>query len=567
MEFNSIFSTDSYKCAHPAMMPEGVEMMYGNATPRSGKHAPEGVDFVIADGQQLVIQYLHEHFKKHFFDNPNAVKEIEEELSLHYGSPYDATHFQKLHDLGYLPLAFKALPEGVKVPFGVPVMTWYNTHKDFAWLSLFIETPLSAMYWTIPTSSTIAYLYQEHLYQNAMETDPANIGFVKFQGHDFAARGQRGLEAAWLSGVGHAFNFWGSDTLSVIPIMRHFYDATGFIIGSVPASEHSVSSANIAVRGEKDMIQYYMKKFPKGLLSIVSDTLDYWKVLTEYIPELKPQIMSREGKIVIRPDSGDPVRIICGYDIHKVSEEYFNDLFAAHYSELKEGIRFDMKDVVITDGRRYNIVNRFDFVQSGKYWTDFTPSTEHEAKGSIQVLWELFGGHTNEQGFNVLDEHIGLIYGDAITLPRMKKICQLLKGKGFATTNVVLGIGSYTYQYVTRDTFGWAMKATAMEVDINFLHDVKDRVGVQDNPYNSNTVLIDIYKDPATDDGKKKSAKGLLKVYKEDGVYKLQDQCTLNEETTGELRPIYENGTWLYRTTLDEVRSNIDQLIQSGVTV
>ena len=149
--------------------------------------------------------------------------------------------------------------------------------------------------------------------------------------------------------------------------------------------------------------------YPAGIVSIVSDTWDYWKVITEFIPTLKSEILARDGKVVIRPDSGDPVKIICGDP-------------------------------------------------------DAKPGSP-EFKGSVECLWETFGGTETATGYKLLDGHIGLIYGDSITLERCEAICSQLEAKGFASTNVVFGIGSYTYQYVTRDTFGFAMKATYGEVN------------------------------------------------------------------------------------------------------
>ena len=155
-------------------------------------------------------------------------------------------------------------------------------------------------------------------------------------------------------------------------------------------------------------------------------------------------------------------------------------------------------------------------------------------------MWETFGGSVTPQGFKLLDPHIGLIYGDSITPARQIAILERLKQKGFASYNVVLGIGSYTYEYVTRDTFGFAMKATYGEVD------GEGR---------------DIFKDPKTDDGTKKSAKGLMAVHKDavTGQYVLQDQCTWDEEAQGELKTVFLDGKLTIDWTLAEVRSRVQQ--------
>jgi nicotinamide phosphoribosyltransferase len=151
------------------------------------------------------------------------------------------------------------------------------------------------------------------------------------------------------------------------------------------------------------------------------------------------------------------------------------------------------------------------------------------------LLWDVFGGTINEQGYKVLDPHIGAIYGDSITIDRANQICARLEAKGFASTNVVLGIGSFTYQYNTRDTFGFAMKATYVEV---------------------NGECREIFKDPITDDGTKKSATGLLSVTKNPrGEYQLIDKCAWDVEAVGSLKTIYNDGEIMNTTTLSEIRN------------
>jgi nicotinamide phosphoribosyltransferase len=167
------------------------------------------------------------------------------------------------------------------------------------------------------------------------------------------------------------------------------------------------------------------------------------------------------------------------------------------------------------------------------------PAAHPSAKGVIELLWDVFGGTINEQGYKVLDSHIGAIYGDSITIDRADEICKRLEAKGFASTNVVLGIGSFTYQYNTRDTFGFAMKATYVEV---------------------NGEAREIFKDPITDDGTKKSATGLLHITKHNGNgYMLVDKVSWETEANGELQIIYQNGQFQNTTTLTEIRNRLKQ--------
>jgi nicotinamide phosphoribosyltransferase len=252
-----------------------------------------------------------------------------------------------------------------------------------------------------------------------------------------------------------------------------------------------------------------LETYPTGILSVVSDTWDLWKVCTEHVVTLKEEILGRDGKLVIRPDSGDPVDILCG-------------------------------------------------INSRVLWTDSdvaSKTSEHPSyKGVIELLWDVFGGTINEQGYKVLDSHIGAIYGDSITIDRADEICARLEAKGFASTNVVLGIGSFTYQYNTRDTFGFAMKATYVELEETSGVSIGE-VGTMDV---KTIVGREIFKDPITDDGTKKSATGLLCVEElPDGTIGLYDRVSWNTENTGLLQTIYKDGEFYNQTTLTEIRERL----------
>jgi len=490
---NPLLLTDGYKTSHNSMYPEGTTLVYSNFTPRSNKYAPKGCDQVVSFGQQLIMKQIHESFQRDFFDRPmdEVCNEIKEELSLYLNTDYDVTHFKELHKLGYLPINVKALPEGSLVPIKVPVLTIYNTHPEFYWLTNYLETLISNLLWKPITSATIAFQYKRVLTEWAEKTNPEAVDFVQWQGHDFSMRGMDSIDAVVSSGLGHLTSFLGTDSLPTIHGARKYYGAKGFVAGSVPATEHSVMCAG----GKEDEIETFrrlLKTYPTGILSVVSDTWDLWKVCTEHIVTLKEEIMNRDGKLVIRPDSGDPVDILCGMD---------------EFPQFKTS-------------------------EERKVLTS-------EEKGVIELLWDVFGGTVNEQGYKVLDPHIGAIYGDSITIDRANEICKRLESKGFASTNVVLGVGSFTYQYNTRDTFGFAMKATYVEV---------------------NGVGREIFKDPITDDGTKKSATGLLCVTltEEKEIY-LVDKVNWETENSGLLELIYEDGNFYNETTLEEIRGRVEE--------
>ena len=377
----------------------------------------------------------------------------------------------------------------------VPVLTIYNTLPEFYWITNYLETIISNLLWKPMTSATIAYQYRKVLTKWQEKTDAERSWFIDWQGHDFSMRGMDSVDAVISSGLGHLTSFSGSDSLPAIFGARKFYNETEFVAGSVNATEHSVMCAGTK-EDEVGTFRNLMQTYPTGILSIVSDTWDLWKVCTEHIVTLKEEILARDGKVVIRPDSGDPVDIICGLNS--------NPPIMIDSELLKS------KDV----------------------------HSEPKVKGVIELLWDVFGGTINEQGYKVLDSHIGAIYGDSITIDRAEEICKRLEAKGFASTNIVLGVGSFTYQFNTRDTFGFAMKATYVEVE------GEGR---------------EIFKNPITDDGTKKSATGLLSVFKneDDLAYKLYDHCDWETEAKGELQTIYKNGQFENQTTLTAIRARL----------
>ncbi|SHG63063.1 hypothetical protein SAMN05443663_103338 [Flavobacterium defluvii] len=66
-----------------------------------------------------------------------------------------------------------------------------------------------------------------------------------------------------------------------------------------------------------------------------------------------------------------------------------------------------------------------------------------------------------------------------------------------------------------------------------------------------------IFKDPITDDGTKKSAKGLMKIDLIDGKYHLTDNVSWEEEKQGELKEVFRDGKLLVDQSLNEIRTRI----------
>lgn len=498
MKTNPLTLIDFYKADHRRQYPEGTELVYSNFTPRKARE--EGEHQLVFFGLQYFIkEYLVSQWNEGFFNRPKVevVAEYRRRMDNALGKDsIDIEHISALHDLGYLPLVVKGLPEGSIVPTKIPVVTICNTHPEFFWLTNYLESLMSAVLWKPCTSATTALRYRQVFEKYAFETVGASgLDFVFWQGHDFSFRGMSGVEDACISAAGHLLSFYGTDSVPAIDFHEHYYNANSdseIVGGSVPATEHSVMCMGTKDNEIGTFERLITELYPTGIVSIVSDTWDFWQVITEYLPKLKPQILAREGKVVIRPDSGDPVKIIVGD-----------------------------KNAI--------------------------PGSP-EFKGAIECMWEVFGGTTTDKGYKLLDSHIGLIYGDSITLQRQEAILAGLKEKGFSSFNVVLGIGSFTYEYVTRDTYGFAMKATYGEV---------------------NGEARNIFKDPKTDDGTKKSAKGLLAVFKENDTLVLKDECSWEEEKQGLLQTVFENGKIVNEQSLTEIRERINQHlgVAAGETV
>jgi nicotinamide phosphoribosyltransferase len=473
------FQKDSYKVGHKDQYPDGTTKIYSNFTARSGNRSnvpgSTGVRFVGL--QYYILNYLIEEWDESFFNRDKySVTEKYRRMMENMGTPVDVKHIETLHDLGYLPIEIKALPEGSFVPYGVPMLTITNTLPDFYWVTNMLETSLSCELWLPITSATIYDAYRRNSEQFA-ELTCEDDSLVPYQNHDFSMRGMQNRFAAATSGFASlAMGSLGTDCVPALELAENYYGVEGgYIGGSIHGTEHSVMCAG----GQDDEIgtlkRLITEVYPEGPVAAVCDSWDFWKLVTEYLPELKSVIMGRDGKLVIRPDSGDPVAIICG---------------------------------------------------TGE---DDTP----EGKGLIECLWDTFGGRVNAKGYKELDPHIGAIYGDSITLARQWDILDLLRRKGFASNNIVFGVGSYTYSFVTRDTHGIAMKSTYAEI---------------------NGKGVAIFKDPKTDDGTKKSAKGLLMVTKVGDVYKLVDNVSVDQERHGCLETVFLNGSLVKKTTIHEIR-------------
>lgn len=608
-KINPLYESDGYKISHKLMLAPGTTKEYWTWIPRNFKYMPKGIKKIMSGGQQLTWRYIHSNFQELFFNQPiHVAKKFGEDMSKYIMMEYNSKHFEELHSLGYLPIEIQSLPEGIFTKNNIPHMTGINTVDGYAWLGLFLETLVSKLSWQLPTIATIANKFKENAVEYVKKTDSENMWLADYMCHDFHSRGGNPFTSI-AAGLGHAFSNKGSDTLNVIEASRYYYDVPDdeMCVNSVNASEHSVTCTGIFYYQDKlkrgllnDKIKEYysfsapcegnidnpdylaisewlnladwLKKFPKGILSIVSDTFDLWKLITFILPRLKDQILARDGKLVIRPDSGNPVDIICGrnYNImHLRMTDYITNTPMLFSKAIKHKIsNFDnYGNNNYWDDNRLNpdlIEFRekyFEYGENGysgyslEYYNQIK-FNENFCKGVVQLLYEIFGGDKTKEGYIRLNSHVGVIYGDSITLDRQVEIYKKLEKKGFAATNIIVGVGSYSYVYMTRDQAGWAAKGAWFRTHI------KTDCTCGASSYEGcseclETKDYDIYKDPVTDDGTKKSLRGFQYVYyNKENQIEVESGVSMEKAFSSEnlLRTIYKDGKFYNQTSLDKIR-------------
>jgi len=478
--------TDAYKTDHRRQLPPMTSHIYENFVPRSSRIP--GIEEIVFFGLQYFLkEYLDYGWNRKFFEQPvdKVVRAYRRRLDHLLGKdavPMD--HVYALHRLGHLPVRICAVPEGTLVPMQVPSFTSESTHDDFAWVPGFLETISSCTVWGPCTSATTAHNYRLMADRFERKTGSAP-GMTPYLCHDFSPRGMFGLEAACMSGAAHMLSWQGSDSIPAIDFHEAYYgaDCEVDIIGqSIPATEHMVMCAGGKANERETVRRILTEIYPSGPVAVVLDTWNFFHAVTVILSSLRAEIMGRTGKLVVRPDSGDPVKIIVG--------------------------------------------------------DPDAPIGSPEHCGLIVLLAEIFGYTTNEKGYKELDSHIGAIYGDSITLGRQREILEGLAAKGFAASCVVLGVGSFSYQYVTRDTFGFAIKATECVVGGE---------------------TRQIFKDPVTDRAKK-SLRGRVRVER-DATGRLYARFPVTREEDlrpgNVLQPVFEDGKLLNQVTFREIRERL----------
>lgn len=498
IQYNPLLCLDFYKTAHAEQYPQSLTKMVSYYTPRMSRLAD--TEKVTLFGLQAFIQeYLVDAFNENFFGKPypKVLEEYKRVLGATIGTTgVGEKRIEKLYNLGYLPLKIRAVPEGTRTNIKVPQIEISNTHPDFVWLVNSIETMLSSTMWHTQVSAEVGYRYRQIVNEYADETCDDSVARARLLG-DFSMRGQESVESATKSSAAFCLSFLNTATVPAILWLEDNYDCDcekePVAFGAL-STEHSVMCSNYAVDGD--------------------EITQIRRLLTSIYPH---------------------------QNFSMVSDSY-------DYWNLVDNLLPQLKDEILAHDGFISI--RGD---SGDP-VDVVTQT-------VFKLWDIFGGTVNSKGYKVLDSHVKAIYGDSITPQRCEAIYKILKENGFAINNVSLGVGSFSMQCLetitmehmgncamgvrthyspyTRDTFGIAVKATYAEDE------------------NGNPIMI--FKNPKTDSGNfKKSQRGCCRVYKTDNGYAYEDGLTWAEaQEENELITVFENGEFVKRYTLNEVRQNL----------
>lgn len=316
MKTNPMLLIDFYKAVHAEMLPQNITKSVSYFTPRMSR--VKRWDKVVMFGLQgFIKEYLIDYFNDNFFNIPleTVMSEYTRIMNNTLGkNAYNPKKIEKLHNLGYLPIQIVALPEGTLVPMHVPMFGITNTHEDFAWLPQALESLFSAEMWHIMLAATVGYTYRQIVNEYYDKTCDDDVSRARALGA-FDFRGEECLQSATKAGAGWLLSFLNTATVPAIPYLENYYlcdcakEPVGF--GS-PSTEHSVMCSNFAVDGDEITLlrRLLTEIYPNTSFSAVLDSYDYWNVIDNILPQLKPEIMAHNGCMLMRGDSGDCVEVV-----------------------------------------------------------------------------------------------------------------------------------------------------------------------------------------------------------------------------------------------------------------
>lgn len=341
---NPMLLIDFYKAVHAEMLPKDITKSVSYFTPRMSR--VNRWDSVVMFGLQGFIKtYLVDYFNDEFFNKPfdEVIGGYKRVMDATLGeNAYKIEKIEKLHKLGYLPIEIVALPEGTIVPMHVPMFGITNTHKDFAWLPQSLESLISAESWHPMIAATVGYTYRQIVdYYYDLTCDDETSRAKALGAFDF--RGEECTDSAIKAGAGWCLSFLNTATVPTIPYLEKNYkcDCTKepVAFGS-PSTEHSVMCSNFAVDGDEITLlrRLLTEIYPNTSFSAVLDSYDYWNVIDNILPQLKPEILAHNGCMLMRGDSGDCVEVVTK-TVFKLWEEFGGTTNSKGYKVLDPHVK------------------------------------------------------------------------------------------------------------------------------------------------------------------------------------------------------------------------------------
>ncbi len=332
---NLILNTDSYKASHWLQYPPGIDKTFFYVESRGGQY------------ERTVFFGLQAILKTHL-ERPVTHADVDEarDFFAAHGEPFNEEGWRRIVDVhgGRLPLRIRAVPEGTVVPTHQALVTIESTDPQAYWLPSYVETLLLRLWYPV-TVATVSWHVRQTLKAFLEKTSEDPQGQLDFKLHDFGARGVSSAESAALGGMAHLVNFQGTDTVQAVLAARRFYGEpmAGF---SIPAAEHSTMTSwgrEREVDAYRNMLQRFAR--PGSLLAVVSDSYDIYHAIREHWGRtLRQGVIDSGATVVIRPDSGDPVDVVC--NCLKLLDEAFGSSVNAKGYKVLEHVRVIQGDGV-----------------------------------------------------------------------------------------------------------------------------------------------------------------------------------------------------------------------------
>lgn len=341
---NPMLLIDFYKAVHAEMLPTKITKSVSYFTPRMSRVRMWN-KVVMFGLQGFVKTYLIDYFNERFFERPidEVISEYERIMDASLGKGvYGLQKIKDLHTLGYLPIEIWALPEGTKVPMHVPMFCITNTHDDFAWLPQALESLISAEAWHPMLAATVGSTYRDIVNKFYDETCDDSVSRNKALG-SFDFRGEECTDSAIKAAAGWCLSFVNTATVPVIPYLEKLYncDCTkeSVVFGS-PSTEHAVMCSNYAVDGDEVTLlkRLLTEIYPDTSFSAVLDSYDYWNVIDNVLPQIKPEIMMHNGCMLMRGDSGDCIEVVTK-TVFKLWDEFGGTINSKGYKVLDPHVK------------------------------------------------------------------------------------------------------------------------------------------------------------------------------------------------------------------------------------